>query len=220
MCEVLFFFFICLLIWNQTLVLNSVHPKLLKIETKVGFHLTVYAFILSLKHLFSNFFFQCCCLPPKATVILETATFSLVSSPLVLTTNPALRVVSSPHAYALTRRITVFFFFLVLWRWFFSLPWPQALKREVFAPPLPASSFNFICSPLPEISTIFWTFFFFLRLLLFWDSEPGLSISLDLDLQVLFLASKQIKPPGYLVFGVVLHVSIHTSTNILIQLIN
>lgn len=106
------------------------------------------------------FFYQLCCPTAKATVILETATSSLVSSPLLLTTNPALRVVSCPHAYSLTRRIPVFFFFfLLLWRGFFSLPWPQAQKREVFAPPPPASSFIFICSPMPEFSTIFWTFF-------------------------------------------------------------
>lgn len=105
------FFFICWLIQNQTLVLNSIHQKLLKYKTKVGFHLIPYAFILSSKQLFNNFFYQLCCLPAKATVILETATSSLVSSPLLLTTNPALRVVSCPHAYSLTRWIPVFFFF-------------------------------------------------------------------------------------------------------------
>lgn len=135
------------------------------------------------------FFYQLCCPPAKATVILETATSSLVSSPLLLTTNPALRVVSCPHAYFLTRRIPVFFFFFYCFEEDFSVfpdfrHWNGRSLLHL-RPPRASSSSALLCLSSPPSFEPF-----FLHLLLFLDSEPSFSIFPDLDVQVLFFGQQ------------------------------
>lgn len=102
-------------------------------------------------------FFQLCCVPAKATVVLETAASSLVSSPLLLTTNPALRVDFCPHASSLTRRIHVFFIFYC-----FEDDFLSSLTSGTETGGLCSTSARLTLQLhlLSFASTIFWTFFF------------------------------------------------------------